>query len=141
MLRKLIAFHFLILFVLCSFQVGVKSHYCGGELVGSILVSGDGEISCGMIPKKNESDKTGSILKKKCCENFIAKLQFHSDFSSSNTIAIYDLNTLIYTPLNHELKIQSLNLGPFWNITYSLAEPPNISVANENLARLQAYRI
>ena len=140
MFRKVIAYHFLLLFLLCSFQVGIKTHFCCGEYIGSRLVSGDGDISCGMKEETSLSCETGLHIKKKCCENFLAKFQFHNDFGSPDYIsvpALADINSDVTFFETESFSFIALN--PEYK--YSLNPPPDLSVSKENLAFLQVFKI
>lgn len=140
MYRKVIAYHFLLLFLLCSFQVGVKSHYCCGKYIGSRLISGDGEITCGMKKDASLSCETGLQIKKKCCENFLAKFQFHNDFGSTDYISVPSLvDDYLAVPF-FETELFSVIVRSH-EYQYSLNPPPDLSVSKENLAFLQVFRI
>lgn len=140
MYRKVITYHFLLLFLLCSFEVGVKSHYCGGKYIGSRLVSGDGEITCGMKEDMALSCETGLHIKKKCCENFLAKLQFHNDFGSIDYISVPVLvDTYLDATFFETESFSFIAVNPEYK--YSLNPPPDLSVTKEDLAFLQVLKI
>lgn len=140
MYHRVIAYHFLVLFLLCSFQVGVKSHYCCGKYIGTRLVMGDGEISCGMKPEADVSCETGEKIKKKCCENFLAKLQFQNDFGVAKVISVPALTDVVASFYAYEVHTFPGIVSVTEN-AYSLNPPPDLSVMKEDLSRLQVFKI
>lgn len=140
MYRKIVAYHFLIIFLLCSFQIGVKSHYCGGKYIGSKLVSGDGEISCGMKPQPDFSCEGEQRIKKKCCENFLAKFEFQDDFNRS----VFLFNHTKYVAikdLSLPLLIAYTSIFPSHHQNYAANNPPDLFGLKEKLSLLQVFRI
>jgi hypothetical protein len=138
MYRKIIAYHLLVLFLLCTFQVGITTHYCCGKVAGTKFFVGDGKVGCGMEERASKAcdDKH---LEKDCCKDKLVKFQFQQNFNShfikhstsANQcfIPVYFFTAIFinaFQPVEKEILIPP---------------PPELSVLKESLTRLQVFRI
>lgn len=138
MARKIIAYHLLFTFLLCTFQVGITQHICCGKVSETKLFFGHGSASCGMETMENNKCQSPQI-KKNCCHDELAKFQFLQKFSSSD---------YTFTLFNH-FSTQFIACGfnsfsitePYNKQPLCLYAPPNILDPNRKLAKLQVFII
>lgn len=139
MYRKLIAYHLLFLFLLCTFQVGITTHYCCGKVAGTKIFFGNGNAGCGMedFSKKHCDNKR---MKKDCCKDKFAKFQFQHDFSQNNLKLNYP-SAINYSPTISQTFIFNLQPKKVASFKTEIYPPPELSILNESLIRLQVFRI
>ena len=140
MIRKIIAYHLLFIFLLCTFQVGVATHICCGKVVETKIFAGTGSASCGMEDEsKKDCENNETNFEKQCCKNLISKFHFAQDFNSIFSKLIVDCDFLKITANNYCLVQFTKQTAVEKSIR--LKPPPELSVTKESLPLLQVFRI
>lgn len=141
MFRKVIAYHLLVIFLLCTFQIGVTTHICCGKVIETKFFAGTGTASCGMEKnaKKDCNNNTGQNLEKQCCQDLISKFQFSEDFSTT-------ILKLKFCKDDLQLSSGFVRSLPFINLPFvskkvAIKPPPELAVSKESLISLQVFRI
>lgn len=140
MFRKVITYHLLVIFLLCTFQIGVTTHVCCGKVVETKIFAGTGTASCGMEKdaQKDCNNNSGQNVEKQCCQDLISKFQFSENFS----IAILKVigNDDLQLSSNFVQSLSFINL-PFVSKKVEIKPPPDLAVLKESLLLLQVFRI
>lgn len=141
MLRKIIAYHLLLIFLLCTFQIGVTTHICCGKVVETKIFAGTGTASCGMEKdaKKDCNNNTSQNVEKQCCQDLISKFQFSEDFSTSIPKLKFSKDDFQLSS-NFVQTLPFINL-PFVNMKVDIKPPPELATLKESLPLLQVFRI
>lgn len=141
MFRKIIVYNLLLIFLLCTFQIGVTTHICCGKVVERKIFAGTGTASCDMEKnaKKYCINNTGKNVEKQCCQDLVCKFQFSEDFSSAITKLKFN-NDDLQLSLNFVHTLSFINL-PFVNKKVDIKPPPELAVSKESLLLLQVFRI
>lgn len=139
MLKKIIAIHLLLLFLLGLFQVGVTTHICCGKPVKSKIIFGKGLASCGMEENTSHDCSKTKKISRQCCENVINKFEFQNEFNFQNDESNFPVENQIhfyYQPLffasisnlNH---IEEIRANP----------PPYFCATSVDLSNIRVLRI
>lgn len=141
MYRKLVAYHLLLVFLLCTFQVGIATHHCCGRLADTKYFFGTATVGCGM--EDNSSPVSGKCqsktFKKDCCKDKLAKFQFQQNFNASLLKLNLSSSFIFISTFSIESSFQlSSN---FKEIFIPIPPPPKLSFLKESLSRLQVFRI
>lgn len=90
-MKRVFSILFALLMLLSGTQLTVSTHYCDGELAASKVSVWGGVASCGMEEETtNECTRSGSHLRKHCCNNTISV--YEVDHNNSPTF--YKFNTI-----------------------------------------------
>ena len=90
-MKKVIAIFLAILILTTNAGLTFAMHYCGGKVVKSSVMLGEGDLSCGMTESEmkpscdGHSQKT-TIKAKSCCQNEYFQLEIEDDFNSSAVV-------------------------------------------------------
>lgn len=72
-MKRVLAIFLSIIFLFGNIGFSVATHYCGGDLVKSMLTLSNDAIDCGMNTVKTSCDShsksSSSFTKKRCCDN------------------------------------------------------------------------
>lgn len=138
MARKIIAYHLLFTFLLCTFQVGITQHICCGKISETKIIFGKGTASCGMEKTKKKNCQSNH-LEKNCCHDKSAKFQFLQNFENANdSVELTKISCCLFNFTNSPVFSIS-----FFNrdLLVSRYSPPNIPDPTRSLAALQVFRI
>lgn len=140
MFRKIVAFKLLLIFLLCTFQIGVATHICCGKIVDTKIFAGTGKASCGMEEKSEKPcRKSNPEIKKQCCKNILSKFQLNDDFGFSPEGKIISVNKINTTCLL-EISNYSFLKSSFHSDIY-LPPPPEYTILRQSIKILQVFRI
>lgn len=139
MYKRIIAYHLLFLFLLCTFQVGITNHLCCGKVASTKFFIGSGKASCGMEDSEDAVCASNPKVKNDCCKDVLKKFQFQNDFNAP-FFKIKISNEFNFLPFFFKESYSKILSS--YKLTYSaIKPPPEISISKNSLSRLQIFRI
>ena len=83
--KKILSISLAILFLFSTINLNIMSHYCGGRLVETKVILGNGKVSCGMEEDVALCENyPGTALEKNCCEDDWHQISIKDDYTTSH---------------------------------------------------------
>ncbi len=104
-------------------QLGIATHFCGGELSQAKMVYGYGKARCGMhcsIPASNTSQQEPIFQKLSCCQDFIFTISV-DEYQTVSQKIIFSAHQNTHPGENHILTPDFF----FINTPYTSIPPPH----------------
>ncbi|HXH20081.1 MAG TPA: hypothetical protein VNJ07_13470 [Chitinophagales bacterium] len=83
-MKKIFSIFVSLLFLFSTINLNVVSHYCGGRLVETKLITGNGSASCGMEDDPALCENyPGTAWSKNCCEDDWHQIAIKDDYTAA----------------------------------------------------------
>ncbi|HET8809706.1 MAG TPA: hypothetical protein VFM65_05515 [Flavobacteriaceae bacterium] len=86
-MQKLLSIFLSVLLLTSATNIAYGQHFCGGNLMKSMLTFSETTLSCGMEQMPTSCEKSASeqsVHEKSCCENELHQVQTDEHFSGSH---------------------------------------------------------
>lgn len=123
-MKKILSIPVTLLFLFSTINLNVVSHYCGGRLVETKLITGNGTASCGMEDDPAQCENyPGTAWSENCCEDDWYQIAIKDEYTPSGNYQVHHDKTQV-AALNSLPRIIGSQIAAACFITVRYKSPP-----------------